>query len=84
LPQVEAPTIEVPQAQAMNGEVLPPEPASYSPAEMSGAYLDNIYDMTQNQQPESRAQAVQALTYQDAAQGIEPPQIEPPSQDMER
>ena len=38
------------------------------------APTDNIYDMTPNQQPGPSAQA----------QSIEPPQIEPPSQDMER
>lgn len=38
------------------------------------APTDNIYDMTPNQQPGLSA----------PAQSIEPPQIEPPSQDMER
>lgn len=81
LPQIEAPKIEAPQTQAKDGEVLPPEPPSFSPADMRGAYLDNIYDMTPNQQPNSPTQTVQALTYQDAAQNIDPPQIQPPSLD---
>ena len=84
LPQVQAPTIEEPPAQARNGEVIPPEPPSFYPADMRGAYLDNIYDLTPNQQPQSPAQTVQALTYQERAPSIEPPQIEPPRQDMER
>ena len=84
LPQVETPTIEAPQGQARNGEVMPPEPPSFYPADMRGAYLDNIYDMTPNRQPEAPPQAVQALTYQGATRGIDPPQIEPPHQDMER
>ncbi len=38
------------------------------------ASTDNIYDMTPNQQPGPPAQS----------QSIDPPEIEPPSQEMER
>lgn len=79
LPQVQAPTIEAPQA--MTGDIQPPEPASYSPADMSpaiGQTIDASYSVVEP--------AIEPTTWAQAAQGIEAPQIEPPapSQEMER
>lgn len=81
LPEVQAPTIEAPQAQAMNGEVLPPEPPSFYPAGMNGAHLHQDIDLTPPYEP-----PIEPVSWQQAVRGIEPPQIEPPSptQGMER
>lgn len=79
LPQVQTPTIE--PAQPLSGEVMPPEPPSFSPAGMNGAYLHQDIDLTPQHEP-----PVEPVSWQQAVQGIEPPQLEAPQQDrgMER
>lgn len=82
LPQVQAPAIEPAQSpQSLDGEILPPEPPSFTPAGMSSAQLMQDIDLTPQHEP-----PVEPTSWQQAAQGIEAPQIEAPapSQDMER
>jgi len=79
--QVEAPAIEPPQAQTMNGEVFPPEPPSFTPAGMGSAQLMQDIDLTPQHEP-----PVEPTSWQEAVRGIEPPQLEAPQPDrgMER